>query len=113
MDPRSSQAEQGRDDPAHYNIADARRRFSDLVARAEAGEEIVISRGNHPACRLVPLSHARRRIAGRLKHWLSEEEQERLDQALLEPMSEEDLAIAEGALSDEHGISINPAPKTS
>jgi prevent-host-death family protein len=113
MDPRSSQTEQERDEPAHYNIADARRRFSDLVARAEAGEEIVISRGNHPVARLVPLPNARRRIAGRLKHWLREEERERLDHALLEPMSEEDLAIAEGVLTDEHGISINPAPKTS
>jgi prevent-host-death family protein len=113
VDQRSSQTGAEGDQPQNYNIADARRQFSDLVARAEAGEEIVISRSNHPACRLVPLSHAKRRIAGRLKHWLSEEERERLDHALLEPMSEEDLAIAEGVLTDEHGISINPAPKTS
>ena len=36
------------------NIYDAKTRLSQLVDRAEAGEEIVIARGGRPAARLVP-----------------------------------------------------------
>ncbi len=37
------------------NIHKAKTRLSDLVARAEAGEEIVIARANVPAVKLVPV----------------------------------------------------------
>jgi prevent-host-death family protein len=36
------------------NIYDAKTRLSQLVGRAEAGEEIVIARGGRPVARLVP-----------------------------------------------------------
>lgn len=36
------------------NIYEAKTRLSQLVDRAEAGEEIVIARGGRPAARLVP-----------------------------------------------------------
>jgi len=36
------------------NIYDAKTRLSQLVGRAEAGEEIIIARGGRPAARLVP-----------------------------------------------------------
>ena len=36
------------------NIYDAKTRLSQLVQRAEAGEEIIIARGGRPAARLVP-----------------------------------------------------------
>lgn len=36
------------------NMHDAKTQLSDLVARAEAGEEIIIARRNKPAVRLVP-----------------------------------------------------------
>lgn len=38
---------------ATINMHDAKTQLSDLVARAEAGEEIVIARRNRPAVRLV------------------------------------------------------------
>jgi prevent-host-death family protein len=38
---------------AIINMHDAKTQLSDLVARAEAGEEIVIARRNKPAVRLV------------------------------------------------------------
>jgi prevent-host-death family protein len=38
------------------NMHDAKTQLSDLVARAEAGEEIVIARRNLPAVKLVPLT---------------------------------------------------------
>jgi prevent-host-death family protein len=40
------------------NMHDAKTQLSDLVARAEAGEEIVIARRNKPAVRLVPVEGA-------------------------------------------------------
>jgi prevent-host-death family protein len=40
---------------ATINMHDAKTQLSDLVARAEAGEEIVIARRNKPAVRLVPI----------------------------------------------------------
>ena len=38
------------------NIHDAKTRFSQLVERAESGEEIVIARAGKPVARLVPLA---------------------------------------------------------
>jgi prevent-host-death family protein len=38
------------------NIHDAKTRLSSLIARAEAGEEIVIARANRPVVRLVPVA---------------------------------------------------------
>jgi len=37
------------------NMHDAKTRLSELVAAAEAGEEVVIARGGTPAVRLVPV----------------------------------------------------------
>lgn len=50
------------------NIYEAKTRLSQLVERAEAGEEIIIARGGRPAARLVPLRPAiGERKAGRLR----------------------------------------------
>lgn len=43
-----------------YSIHEAKTQFSKLVARAEAGEEIVIRRGQTPVAKLVPLPAGRR-----------------------------------------------------
>jgi prevent-host-death family protein len=54
------------------SVFDAKAQFSALLARAEAGEEIVISRHGRPAARLVPVerSSTQRRpgvFAGRIR----------------------------------------------
>lgn len=50
------------------NIYDAKTRLSQLVDRAEAGEEIIIARGGRPAALLVPFRPAAVvRKPGRLK----------------------------------------------
>ena len=36
-------------------IGEAKARLSELVAKVEAGEEVVIPRGNEPVARLAPL----------------------------------------------------------
>ena len=55
-----------------FNIHEAKTNLSSLIARAEAGEEIVIARAGKPAVQLVPVprapqSNVRRKVAGSLK----------------------------------------------
>ncbi|GIG40119.1 antitoxin [Cellulomonas phragmiteti] len=38
------------------NVQDAKAHLSDLVARAERGEDVVIARAGRPAVRLVPVT---------------------------------------------------------
>jgi prevent-host-death family protein len=40
---------------ATYNIAQAKARFSELVDRALAGEDVVVARDHKPLLKLVPL----------------------------------------------------------
>lgn len=37
------------------SVTDAKGRLTDLVRRAEAGDEVVLTRHGHPAARLVPV----------------------------------------------------------
>lgn len=69
------------------NIKQAEADFEQLVARAEAGEEIVISRGNKPAVRLEAIGKARAepRKPGRWKGRFS------VPDSALEPLSPEEL----------------------
>ena len=46
------------------NIAEAKAKLSDLIARAEAGEEVVIARGGKPAVILRPAGGRNRRLGG-------------------------------------------------
>ncbi len=43
------------------NIAEAKSKLSELVARAEAGEEVVIARNGKPSVRLQPVGKTARR----------------------------------------------------
>lgn len=106
MEPPSSPAGRGRDQPTSYNIADARRQFSELVARAESGEEIVISRGNHPVARLMPLARQARREPGILKRYLTAEQLQELEQAMDTPLTAEEQRILEGEGTDDVGVWI-------
>jgi prevent-host-death family protein len=45
------------------NIGEAKTRLSELVAKVEAGEEVIIARGNAPVARLVALDEKARRAA--------------------------------------------------
>jgi prevent-host-death family protein len=42
-------------------MGEAKTRFSDLVAKAEAGEEVIIARGNEPVAKLSALDDQARR----------------------------------------------------
>ena len=54
--------------PVVYKVAAARAHFSELLARARAGEEIVIAKGQEPHARLVPPAAAAEREASPLAH---------------------------------------------
>lgn len=43
-----------------YNLSDAKAQLSDLVARAEAGEEVTILRRGRPVAKIVPLERPRK-----------------------------------------------------
>jgi prevent-host-death family protein len=72
---------------ATITIHDAKTNLSKLVARVEAGEEIVIARGKTPVARLTPVRAppATRRF-GALKGVI------RVGPEFFEPLSDEDLA---------------------
>lgn len=48
------------------NIYDAKTQLSQLLARVEAGEEVVIARAGRPVARLVPYTR-KERVPGRMK----------------------------------------------
>lgn len=52
------------------NIAEAKSKLSELVARAEAGEEVVIARNGKPSVRLQPVEPVLRRkpVLGAWQH---------------------------------------------
>ncbi|MFO1134324.1 MAG: type II toxin-antitoxin system prevent-host-death family antitoxin [Rhodoblastus sp.] len=49
--------------PVTFKIAEAKAHFSELVARAEAGEEVIIARGDRAVARLAPLDEQTARNA--------------------------------------------------
>lgn len=67
---------------AKYNIAQAKARFSELVDKAIAGEEVIIARDYTPLLKLVPY-HGRRRTlkpgSAKGQIWMSDDFDEPLD----------------------------------
>ena len=52
---------------AQFTVHAAKTNLSKLIARAEAGEEIVILRGKEPVAKLIPFAPKPRRKAGSMK----------------------------------------------
>ena len=83
-------------------VPDGKTTLDELLARVEAGEEVVISRGGAPIARLVPVAATptpgvehpvptRPRQFGLYAGWAS------LGPGLFEPLPEEELRLWEGA----------------
>lgn len=71
---------------AVYTVHRAKTNLSKLIAKALAGEEIVIARGDEPAVRLVPVMAPKpRRIPGTLKGKIQ------VTDAFFEPLPPEEL----------------------
>ena len=77
---------------AVVTIHEAKTTLSKLIARAEAGEEIVIARGKDPVVRLQPVVNAKRRPQfGALKGKLNIP-----DAFFFDPLPEDELKLWEG-----------------
>jgi prevent-host-death family protein len=72
-----------------YTIHAAKTNLSKLVARAEAGEEIVLARGKEPVAKIVPLPPKPKRVFGRLKGKI------RIGPEFFEPLPEDELKLWE------------------
>lgn len=78
---------------AAFTIHQAKTNLSKLIARAEAGEEVVIMRGKNPVARLSAISSRRRKPTfGMLKGKLPELP----DEFFFDPLPEEELRLWEG-----------------
>ena len=71
------------------NVREAKTHLSRLLARAEAGEEIVIARRGKPVARLVGCKQAGRRQSDILKGRV------RIPESFFDPLPEEELAAWE------------------
>lgn len=73
-----------------FNVHQAKTRLSQLLARAEAGEEVVIARRGEPVVRLVRCKPHAKRQFGAMK------DQIRIDDAFFDALPEEELEAWEG-----------------
>lgn len=88
-------------DPDHvFKVAEAKAQLSELIARAEDGEKVVIARGNQPAVMLVPVRPARRPL-GILRHMIPGLDPDKLAEQIAEPYTEDELDALEGDLDQE------------
>lgn len=82
---------------ATVTIHHAKTNLSKLIARAEAGEEVIIARGGKPVVRLAPVEGKKRhREPGRLKHLPPVP-----DSFFFDPLPEDELRLWEGRGDDE------------
>ena len=76
-----------------FTIHQAKTNLSKLIARVEAGEEVVIMRGKVPVARLEPVGKKRgERVPGQLKGKIPDLP----DEFFFEPLPEEELRAWEG-----------------
>jgi prevent-host-death family protein len=85
---------------ATVTIHEAKTQLSKLIARAEAGEEIVIARGKEPVVRLAPVAaRPHRRVFGAMKgKWPKIP-----DAFFFDPLPEDELRLWEGGGEDPSG----------
>jgi prevent-host-death family protein len=80
-------------------IHKAKTELSKLLARVEAGEEIIIARGDEPIAKLVPLASLETRNPQRKPGALAHLQGTLPPKLFLEPMSEDELEAWEGKYS--------------
>lgn len=58
-----------------FNVHEAKTHFSKILAKVQAGEEVVIAKAGHPIARIVPILSEVRRIPGRWQGqlWIAED----------------------------------------
>ncbi len=69
------------------NVQEAKTRLSEILARVEAGEDVVIARSGKPVARLVPVHAPAKRPLGFVKG--------HVDDSFFDDLSEDELAAWE------------------
>jgi prevent-host-death family protein len=81
---------------ATFTVHQAKTNLSKLIEQAEAGEEVVIARGDKPAVKLVPVPKKHpKRVFGAYKGEAT------VTDAFFEPLPDDELAGFEGAYSSD------------
>lgn len=80
-----------------FKVAEARAKFSEILAGANAGEEIVITKGREPYARILPPRRDQKRETAPLKHLC-------LPDDIFDQEDSEQAAIDSGDHSDGLGI---------
>lgn len=90
-------------------VHEAKTHMSRLLARVEAGEEIVIARGRIPIAKIVALEPPKkvRRIPGRYAHLKPSGSKGILDNGFWDPLTDEEMGIAD---RDDDPLSPNYRP---
>lgn len=74
-----------------YTVHAAKSQLSKLLAEAEAGEEVVIARGDKPVVKIVPIQTSKKpRMPGSMKGKIH------VDDAFFDPLPAEELALWNG-----------------
>lgn len=81
----------------HYKISEARKKFAEVLERANQGEEIIVTRGNEIYARIGPADPAGKRPFGLLA-------QRELPDDLFDAEDAEQAAIDAGDWNDDIGI---------
>jgi prevent-host-death family protein len=85
-----------------FTIHAAKTHLSQLIARVEAGEEVIIARGDKPVARLVPMEKPKpARVPGKWADRIGE-----IGPEFFDPLPDEELDAWEGKSRDQHGISL-------
>ncbi|MBL8550069.1 MAG: type II toxin-antitoxin system Phd/YefM family antitoxin [Hyphomonadaceae bacterium] len=85
-----------------FTIHAAKTHLSQLIARVEAGEEIIIARGDKPVARLAPLAPAKpKREFGSMAGLVG-----KLGPEFFDPLPQAELDAWEGKLTDAIGVSL-------
>ena len=82
-------------------VHEAKTHLSRLLARVEAGEEVVVARGSVPIAKLVPLAPAqpKRREAGWLAHLVPPGSGDILSHGFWDPLTDEEMGLSEEQLN--------------
>jgi prevent-host-death family protein len=86
-------------------IGEAKTNFSNLIRRAEAGEEIIVRRGSEPVARIVPLERKGGGVSGRgsmkCEIWMvSDEEMKKVDKEIEQTFEESEIFPGENSQPD-------------
>lgn len=71
------------------NVHEAKTRMSELLARVEAGDEVVIARAGHPVATLVPIAVPAERSLGFVEGF-------QVPESFFDPLPDDELAAWDG-----------------